>query len=212
MKVHPTRLSGTLLLEPKVYGDSRGFFLESWNDRVFRELGIQETFVQDNHSFSYRGTLRGLHYQLPRPQGKLVWVIEGEVYDVLVDMRNFSPTFGQWESFYINAENKFRVWVPPGFAHGFYVTSERAQFCYKCTEWYAPEYEKVLAWNAPELAIEWPLPSEEKPLISQKDSQGLSFSEASPYSQLTEPPSVAHLAKEFRARKILASLPKRHGR
>ncbi len=196
MKVHPTRLFETLLLEPRVYEDSRGFFLETWNNRIFRELGIRETFVQDNHSFSYRGTLRGLHYQLPRPQGKLVWVIEGEVYDVLVDMRKFSPTFAQWESFYINTENRFRVWVPPGFAHGFYVTSERAQFCYKCTECYAPECEKVLAWNAPELAIQWPFSPEEQPMISQKDSQALSFSEAPTYSQLPVADCELPVAKE----------------
>lgn len=181
MKAHLTRLCGVLLLEPTVYGDSRGFFLESWNDRVFRELGIHETFVQDNHSLSRRGTLRGLHYQMPHPQGKLVWVIEGEVYDALVDLRKTSSTFGQWEGFRLNEENKQRVWIPPGFAHGFYATSERAQLCYKCTEWYAPECEKVIAWDTPELGIQWPIPPGEKPLLSQRDTQGLSFSEAPPY-------------------------------
>lgn len=181
MKVHPTPLFEALLLEPTVYGDSRGFFLETWNDQVFRELGIHETFVQDNHSSSCQGTLRGLHYQLPRPQGKLVWTMEGEVYDVLVDMRKSSPTFGQWAGFYINAENKLRIWVPPGFAHGFYVTTERAQFCYKCTERYVPECEKVLAWNTPDLAIQWPLPPGESPILSQRDSKGLTFLEAPKY-------------------------------
>lgn len=181
MKARHTRLLDALLLEPVVYADSRGFFLETWNDRVFRDLGIQTVFLQDNHSLSYQGALRGLHYQLPRAQGKLVWVIEGEVYDVIVDMRKFSPTFGEWEGFYLNAENKLRLWVPPGFAHGFYVTSERAQVYYKCTEWYVRECEKVIAWNTPDLAIQWPLVEGQKPLLSKKDSQGLAFSKAQAY-------------------------------
>ena len=181
MKAHSTRLHEALLLEPKVYSDERGFFLESWNDRVFRELGIRETFVQANHSLSHRGTLRGLHYQLPQAQGKLVWVVEGKIYDVLVDMRKSSPTFGQWEGFHIDAENKRRIWAPPGFAHGFYVMSERAQFCYQCTAEYIPACEKVLAWNTPELGIQWPIPQGETPILSQRDSQGLLFSDAPTY-------------------------------
>lgn len=181
MKTYPSRLLGAMLLEPKVYSDTRGFFLESWNEQVFRELGIHETFVQDNHSFSYKGILRGLHYQVQRPQGKLVWVVEGEVYDVLVDLRKSSSTFGQWEGFHLNVENKLRLWAPPGFAHGFYVTSKQAQLCYKVTDTYFPEHEKVLAWNAPELAIEWPLSKGEVPLLSERDSQGSSFKQTLEY-------------------------------
>lgn len=172
MTCHTTSLNGVLLLEPKVFGDERGFFLESWNEKVFGELGLDLHFVQDNHSLSRRGILRGLHYQQPHPQGKLVWVVEGEVYDVAVDLRRSSPTFGKWEGFFLNAENRSRIWIPPGFAHGFYVTSERAQFLYKCTSYYKPESEHTLAWDDPSLGITWPVPAGEEPLLSGKDRAG----------------------------------------
>lgn len=175
MTSHPTTLTGVLLLEPKVFGDERGFFLESWNERKFSELGLDARFVQDNHSLSRRGILRGLHFQSPNPQGKLVWVLEGEVYDVAVDLRRSSPTFGKWEGFRLSAENKLRLWVPRGFAHGFYVTSEQAQFAYKCDAYYAPPDEQTLAWDDPALAIPWPVPDGEEPLLSQKDRTGQSF-------------------------------------
>jgi len=175
MTCHTTSLDGVLLLEPKVFGDERGFFLESWNEKVFGDLGLDLHFVQDNHSLSRRGILRGLHYQQPHPQGKLVWVVEGEVFDVAVDLRRSSPTFGKWEGFFLNAENKRRIWIPPGFAHGFYVTSERAQFLYKCTAYYKPENEHTLAWNDPALGITWPIPPGEEPLLSEKDRAGTPF-------------------------------------
>ncbi len=175
MTCHTTSLDGVLLLEPKVFGDERGFFLESWNEKVFGDLGLDLHFVQDNHSLSRRGILRGLHYQQPHPQGKLVWVVEGEVFDVAVDLRRSSPTFGKWEGFFLNAENKRRIWIPPGFAHGFYVTSERAQFLYKCTAYYKPENEHTLAWNDPTLGITWPVPPGEEPLLSDKDRAGTPF-------------------------------------
>jgi dTDP-4-dehydrorhamnose 3,5-epimerase len=170
-----TSLDGVLLLEPKVFGDERGFFLESWNEKVFGELGLDVRFVQDNHSSSRRGILRGLHFQHPNPQGKLVWVVEGEIFDVVVDLRRSSPSFGKWEGVALSAENKRRIWIPPGFAHGFYVTSERAQFLYKCTTYYSPKDEHTLAWNDPVLGIQWPIPAGKPPILSAKDSQGVSL-------------------------------------
>lgn len=175
MTSHETSLQGVLLLEPKVFGDERGFFLESWNEKKFGELGLDIHFVQDNHSSSAQGILRGLHYQYPNPQGKLVWVIEGEVFDVAVDLRRSSPTFGKWEGFMLNAENKRRIWIPPGFAHGFYVTSERAQFLYKCTSYYSPKDEHTIAWNDPTLGIQWPVLVGSHPILSTKDKAGLPF-------------------------------------
>lgn len=165
------------MLEPKVFGDARGFFLESYNQRVFREAtGLTPEFVQDNHSSSARGVLRGLHYQIQQPQAKLVRVIAGEVYDVAVDLRKSSPTFGRWVGEYLSAENKRMMWVPEGFAHGFLVLSEQAEFLYKTTDYYAPEYERCIRWDDPELGIEWPLQG--PPLLSAKDSQGRAFSAA----------------------------------
>jgi len=179
MRFSSTTLNDILVVEPKVFGDARGAFFESWNHKVFSELGITANFVQDNHSTSVQGTLRGLHFQHPHPQGKLVWVIEGEVFDVAVDLRQKSRTFGKWEGFILSAENRKRVWIPPGFAHGFYVTSHRAQFCYKCSDYYHPDCEKTLAWNDPSLAIDWPIAPGSSPLLSAKDSQGLTFHECS---------------------------------
>lgn len=181
MNVINTVFADVKIIEPKVFGDERGFFLETFRDSWFREHIADVTFVQDNHSKSARGILRGLHYQLVRPQGKLVRVTAGEVYDVVVDMRSNSPTFGQWEGVWLSAENKRQLWVPAGFAHGFYVTSESAEFVYKCTDYYQPAQERSLLWNDPALSIRWPLGEGETPLLSAKDEAGKLFSEADYY-------------------------------
>ena len=170
MNLIPTAIPDVLLLEPRVFGDERGFFLESWNKRTFAELGITADFVQDNHSRSQKNVLRGLHYQIEHAQGKLVRVTAGEVYDVAVDLRRSSPTFGQWVSFTLSAANKRMAWIPPGFAHGFLVTSDSAEFLYKTTDYYSPAHERTLLWNDPQLAIPWPLDGE--PLLAAKDKAG----------------------------------------
>jgi dTDP-4-dehydrorhamnose 3,5-epimerase len=181
MQVTPCKLPEVLLIEPKVFGDARGFFYESYNARAFREAsGFQGEFVQDNHSKSARGVLRGLHYQIQRAQGKLVRVTAGEVFDVVVDMRRSSPRFGQHEAIVLSAENKRMLWVPPGFAHGFVVTSESAEFLYKVTDYYAPEHERTLLWNDSALGIEWPLDGGQ-PNLSKKDVEGLPLSAAETY-------------------------------
>lgn len=172
----PTRLPGLMILEPRVFGDERGFFLESYNERSMAEAGIRERFVQDNHSCSQRNVLRGLHYQTRHVQGKLVRVVEGEILDVAVDLRRSSPAFGRWEAVRLSGENKRMLWVPAGFAHGFRVVSEKAHVLYKATDYYAPEFERTLAWNDPDLKIDWQLEGE--PTISAKDQRGLSFREA----------------------------------
>jgi dTDP-4-dehydrorhamnose 3,5-epimerase len=165
-----------LVLEPKVFGDARGFFLESWNARTFAEAGLPATFVQDNHSRSPRGVLRGLHYQIVQPQGKLVRVVAGEVFDVAVDLRRASPTFGRWVGERLSGDNKRILWIPPGFGHGFLVLSESADFLYKTTDYYAPEHERVIAWNDPDLAITWPL--EGAPTLSARDAVGARLRDA----------------------------------
>lgn len=170
MKFTPTKIPDVVLIEPKVFGDHRGFFMETWQRQVFAAAGIDQTFVQDNHSRSAHGILRGLHYQIEHPQGKLVRVISGEVFDVAVDIRKSSPTFGQWVGERLSAENRRMLWVPPGFAHGFYVLSEFAEFLYKCTEFYAPEHERSILWNDPALAIDWPLVNGAPPVLSAKDT------------------------------------------
>jgi len=175
MKKIETNLTGALILEPRVFGDDRGLFLESYNELVFAELGIRERFVQDNHSYSTRNVLRGLHYQIRQPQGKLVRVITGEILDVVVDLRQSSTTFGKWESFRISGENKRMLWIPVGCAHGFRVASENAHVLYKTTDFYAPEHERTLAWNDPALHIDWLLDGE--PVVSAKDQRGHKFSE-----------------------------------
>ena len=169
MKATPLAIADVILLEPKVFGDDRGFFFESFNQQVFEEaVGYSVQFVQDNHSKSQRGVLRGLHYQLaPKAQGKLVRVIHGEVFDVAVDIRQDSPTYGQWVAEILSAENKKQLWIPPGFAHGFLTLSESAEFLYKTTEYYAPEFERSIIWNDPTINIEWPVSL--SPLLSQKD-------------------------------------------
>ena len=169
MKLIETDLPGVLVLEPQVFRDERGFFLETYHQQKYAELGITPTFVQDNHSRSQRGTLRGLHAQLRRPQGKLVRVIEGEVFDVAVDIRRGSPTFGKWAGAWISSENFRQIYIPPGFAHGFCVTSEIAQVEYKCTDFYDPTSEISLQWNDPDLAVDWPLAEIGSPLLSKKD-------------------------------------------
>jgi len=178
MKITETKIPAVKLIEPKVFGDERGFFMETWNEKAFREAGINATFVQDNHSRSAKNTLRGLHYQIKQPQGKLVRVTRGEVFDVAVDLRTSSPTFGQWVGEYLSEENNRMLWVPPGFAHGFLVTSETADFQYKCTDFYAPEYERSVHWAHKDLAIEWPLPDNMEPILSQKDQAAVPFTQA----------------------------------
>lgn len=174
MKVIPTEIPDVLIIEPQVYGDDRGFFLESFNQKDFREkTGVNTTFVQDNHSMSLKNVLRGLHYQIPNPQGKLVRVVSGSVFDVAVDARQSSPTFGQWVGCVLSAENKRIFWVPEGFAHGFLVLSERAEFLYKTTNYYYPQYEKTIAWNDADLGIDWPLDT--PPILSPKDQAGQPF-------------------------------------
>ncbi|HQX07728.1 MAG TPA: dTDP-4-dehydrorhamnose 3,5-epimerase [Zoogloea sp.] len=176
MKVIQTAIPDLLILEPKVFGDTRGFFMESFNARSFQEAtGLNVDFVQDNHSRSAKGVLRGLHYQIQQPQGKLVRVVRGSVFDVAVDLRKGSPTFGKWEGVELSEENNRQFWIPPGFAHGFLVTSESADFLYKTTDYYAPEHERSLAWNDPDVGVEWPLDG--APLLSAKDLAGKSLSE-----------------------------------
>ncbi len=175
MKFIPTSIPDIILIEPRVFGDSRGFFMETYQVKLFAEAGIDACFVQDNHSGSQKGILRGLHYQIRQPQGKLVRVVAGEVYDVVVDIRRSSPTFGQWVGTYLSAENKCQLWIPVGFAHGFYVLSEWAEFMYKVTDFYAPEFERSLLWNDPQLGIKWPLVDGKEPLLSKKDVAGQLF-------------------------------------
>lgn len=174
MKVFPTRIPEVLILEPKVFGDERGFFLERYNKRTFEAAtGLGVEFVQDNHSRSMCNVLRGLHYQIKQPQGKLVWVVSGEIFDVAVDLRRRSPTFGQWAGFTLSAQGRQMAWIPPGFAHGFLVVSESAEVLYKASDFYAPEHERTLLWNDAGLGIDWPIPSGQNPLLAPKDCNGL---------------------------------------
>jgi dTDP-4-dehydrorhamnose 3,5-epimerase len=167
-----TSLPELILLEPKVFGDDRGFFMETYQAREFARAGIPVEFVQDNHSGSRQGTLRGLHYQIQQPQGKLVRFVAGEAFDVVVDLRRKSPAFGKWAGFLLSAQNKKQLWVPPGFAHGFYVLSDWAELVYKTTDYYAPQFERTLLWNDPALGIEWPIPLGQSPILSPKDVIG----------------------------------------
>ena len=178
MKATRLAIPEVVLIEPKVFGDARGFFFESYNQRAFNEAtGTDFQFVQDNHSRSAKGVLRGLHYQLRQPQGKLVRVVQGAVFDVAVDIRKSSPTFGQWVGVELSADNHRQLWVPPGFAHGFLVLSETAEFLYKTTDYYAPQFERCIAWNDPDIAIVWPA-LQQAPTLSVKDQQGLQLSHA----------------------------------
>ncbi len=176
MNIKKTRIPEVMVLEPKVFGDERGFFLESYNQKSFAEIGLVRNFVQDNHSRSARNVVRGLHYQLGQPQGKLVRVVAGAIWDVAVDVRRSSPTFGEWVAEELTAENKRMIWIPEGFAHGFVVVSESADVLYKATNFYAPSCERSLLWNDPQLGINWPLSGE--PLLSPKDRVGLLLAEA----------------------------------
>ena len=177
-----TPLQDVFLLEPTVFGDQRGFFMETWNIETFRAAGLDLNFVQDNHSRSARGTLRGLHFQTEHTQGKLVRVASGEVFDVAVDLRSDSRTLGQWFGLNLSAENQRMLWVPPGFAHGFYVTSEHADFIYKCTDIYHPASEQTLAWDDPTVGVQWPLPAKETPQLSAKDNKGLNWNDTPLFS------------------------------
>jgi dTDP-4-dehydrorhamnose 3,5-epimerase len=176
MKVQATQIAGAFVVEPTVFGDDRGFFLESFNEIAMREIGIDAHFVQDNHSRSQRNVIRGLHYQIIQPQGKLVRVVSGAVFDVVVDIRRNSPTFGRWVGEELSAENKRMFWMPPGMAHGFIVLSDSADFVYKATDYYAPEFERTILWNDPDLGIRWPLAGE--PILSSKDAAGSTFLDA----------------------------------
>lgn len=177
MNIIKTGIEDVLVIEPKVFGDERGFFFESFNQKVWCELtGLEKTFVQDNHSRSGKNVLRGLHYQIQQPQGKLVRVIRGSVFDVAVDIRRNSPSFGRWVGMELSEENKRQMWIPEGFAHGFLVLSQAAEFLYKTTDYWAPQYERTIAWNDPDLKIAWPLNG--PPILSEKDARGVSFREA----------------------------------
>ena len=177
----PSVIPEVVEIAPRVFGDARGYFMETWNQSDFREAGIDVPFIQDNCSQSVQGTLRGLHYQQQHAQGKLVRAIRGEIFDVAVDLRESSDTFGQWAGAVLSCENRHMLWIPPGFAHGFYVMSEMAEFSYKCTDRYAPEYEVALRWDDPELGIAWPIPVGTEPLLSERDRVGIPLSEAPIY-------------------------------
>lgn len=174
-----TELVAVKLIEPKVFADGRGFFLESYNERAFRQLGIEARFVQDNHSSSQKGVLRGLHYQIQQPQGKLIRVLQGEIFDVAVDLRKNSPDFGKWAGVTLSKHNHRMLWIPPQFAHGFLVLSDFAEVAYKATDYYAPQWERSLLWNDPEIGVEWPVASDL--ILSEKDRNGCRFSEAEVY-------------------------------
>ncbi len=178
MDYEHTAIPGVILIQPKVKGDDRGFFMETFREDEFLKLGIQGPFVQDNHSGSQQGILRGLHYQIRRSQGKLLRVISGEIFDVAVDLRKSSATFGKWISAVLSSQNKKNIWIPPGFAHGYYVLSEWAEVVYKSTDYYAPVWERSLLWSDPFLAIPWPLLERKPPVLSEKDTHGCIFSEA----------------------------------
>ena len=182
MKAEETSLPGVLVVKVDAFGDDRGFFMETWNARDFAAAGIDVEFVQDNYSRSAQNILRGLHYQLDQAQGKLVRVYEGEAFDVAVDVRRSSATFGRWFGCVLSAENRDALWVPPGFAHGFLALSENVGLAYKCTDYYAPEHERVIRWDDPDIGIEWPLPDGAEPILSPRDAAGASFRDADTFS------------------------------
>jgi dTDP-4-dehydrorhamnose 3,5-epimerase len=180
VKIIETAIAGALIIEPKVFGDPRGFFMETWNAATFAEAGLEMKFVQDNHSRSQRGVLRGLHFQNPSPQGKLVRVTRGAVFDVVVDIRKSSPTFGQWLGMELSEENQRMLWVPEGFAHGFLTLEDNTDFVYKCTTLFAPENEHIIAWDDPTIGVDWPL-DDITPLISEKDAAGMALADVTPF-------------------------------
>ena len=181
MQFEPTRLPEVVLIKPRVFGDERGFFFETWQQEKFSAAGIAMPFVQDNHSHSTRQTLRGLHFQIQQPQGKLVRVSRGEVFDVAVDIRRSSPRFGEWVGVLLSEANHHMLWVPPGFAHGYLALSEEIDFIYKCTDYYAPRYERTIRWNDPQVGVQWPLPPGMAPILSGKDAVAPLFAEATTY-------------------------------
>ena len=185
MQFTATRIPEVVLIEPKVHGDERGFFMETYQQALFAEAGIRQDFVQDNHSRSQQGVLRGLHYQIHQPQGKLVRVVQGEIFDVAVDLRRNSKTFGKWVGVSLSAADKRMLWIPPGFAHGFYVVTVSADLIYKVTDFYSPESERTLLWNDPLLAIDWPLQNHEHPILSTKDANGRLFAEIDTFDRFT---------------------------
>jgi dTDP-4-dehydrorhamnose 3,5-epimerase len=185
LQLIPTSLKDVVILEPKVFGDERGFFLEAYNEATFKTMGLPTRFMQDNHSGSRKGVLRGLHYQLKQPQGKLVRALRGEIFDVAVDVRQDSAQFGQWFGLVLSAENRRQLWIPPGFAHGFLVMSEFAEVSYKATELYAPAFERSILWNDPAIGIDWPLDGE--PTLSEKDRAGLPLANAETYPSSANP-------------------------
>lgn len=178
MEFIPTSIPEVILIQPKLFGDERGFFMETYQARQFSEAGIPSKFVQDNHSGSSKGILRGLHYQIRQTQGKLVRVIAGEIFDVAVDIRRSSPTFGKFECAMLSAQNKFQLWIPPGFAHGFYVVSDWAEVVYKATDYYAPEWERSILWNDPQIGVPWPELNGQEPVLSARDRNGIPLREA----------------------------------
>lgn len=182
MEFTPTSIPDVILINPAVYGDERGFFMETYREAEFSAAGISGKFVQDNHSGSVQGTLRGLHYQVKQTQGKLVQVVSGEVFDVAVDLRRSSPYFGKWVGELLSAENKHQLWIPPGFAHGFYVLSDWANVIYKVTDYYAPEWDRTLLWNDPEIGVEWPLVDGGALNVSVKDEKGLKLRDAETFA------------------------------
>jgi dTDP-4-dehydrorhamnose 3,5-epimerase len=175
MKFHKTEIPEVILISPEVFGDDRGFFLETYRENMYFDAGINYKFVQDNHSGSSQGILRGLHFQSQHSQGKIVRVVKGEIFDVAVDIRRESPTFGKWVGAHLSDENKNQLWIPPKFAHGFYVISSWAEVCYKATDYYAPDHEKSIVWNDPDININWPLVNGQSPILSQKDKAGISL-------------------------------------
>jgi dTDP-4-dehydrorhamnose 3,5-epimerase len=181
MELEPTRLPEVVLIKPRIFGDARGFFFETWQEREFAAAGITMPFVQDNHSHSTLHTLRGLHFQVEQPQGKLVRVTRGKVFDVAVDIRRSSPRFGQWVGVVLSDANHHILWVPPGFAHGYLALSEEIDFLYKCTDYYAPQHERAIRWNDPHLGVEWPLPAGIAPILSGKDASAPLFGQAESY-------------------------------
>ena len=181
MEFEPTSLPGVVLIKPRVFNDARGYFFETWQQQKFSAAGIDRPFVQDNHSHSSRHTLRGLHYQIQQPQGKLVRVVRGEAFDVAVDIRRSSPTFGQWVGARLTEANRHMLWVPPGFAHGYLALSEVVDFLYKCTDVYAPQHERAIRWDDPQLAVQWPLPPDAAPFLSGKDAVAPLFREVELY-------------------------------
>jgi dTDP-4-dehydrorhamnose 3,5-epimerase len=182
MKFTPTRIPDIVIVDHDVFEDDRGFFMETWQQRAFEAAGIDARFVQENHSMSSKGVLRGLHYQVQQPQGKLIRVVVGEFFDVAVDLRQSSATFGQWVGETLSAANKRSIWIPPGFAHGFLVTGESAEFIYRCTDYYSPEHERTLRWDDADVAIDWPLSGSDQPIVSARDAAGVRFKDADVYA------------------------------